>query len=131
MNSAPRFRLNLLTFFATFLALTSTCLAGGSVGWDQVRSEIAKDDPFMADYIAKNFEVRSVGGAVRDGHDKDGNSLVPSLEVGTRIPPYEFPAKPLGAPGDFTLYIKLEPTYFENSKTTLWVLTLRKRLPTD
>jgi hypothetical protein len=131
MKAIPRLGLNLLVLFATYLILTTTCLAGGSIGWDRVSAEIAKDDPFLADYIAKNFEMRYSGGAVRVGHDKDGNSLVPCMEVGERMPPYEFPAKPLGAPGDFTLYITLEPRSFNNDKTTLWVLTLRKRLPSD
>jgi hypothetical protein len=105
------------------------CRAGGSIGWDDVRKQIAKDDPFLADYIAKNFEMRPSGGAVRVGHDRDGNSLVEGVEVGTRIPPFEFPAKPRGAAGDYTLYLVFEP--YGDNKTTLWTLTLRKRLPTD
>jgi len=131
MKPTPRLGLNLLALFTIYLALTTMCLAGGSIGWDQVRAEIAKDDPFLANYIAKNFEMRYSGGAVRVGHDKDGNSLVPGMGVGARMPPYEFPAKPLGASGDFTLFITLNPDSFDNGKTILWVLTLRKRLPSD
>ena len=131
MNSISRFGTCLGVFFAFYLATTIMGLAGGSVGWDQVRTEIAKDDPFMADYIAKTFDMRPSGGAIRVGHDDQGNSLAPPLGVGSRIPPYEFPAKPRGAPGCYTLYITLEPNCFDNGKTTLWVLTLRKILPSD
>ena len=131
MNALLRSSIILPTVLAAYISLTMPSLAGGSIGWDQVRAEIAKDDPFMADYIVRNFEVRRVGGGVRVGRDKDGNSLVPGLEVGTRIAPFDFPAKPLGAPGDYTLQLKLEPQSFDDGKTTLWTLTLRKRLPTD
>ena len=131
MKSISRFYLSLLVLLAAYFALTAACLAGGSVGWDQVSAEVAKGDPFLADYIAKNFDVNHVGGAMRIGHDKDGNSLVPEMEVGDRIPPYEFYAKPRGGSGDYTLYITLDENSFDNGKTTLWVLSLRKRLPTD
>ncbi len=122
---------NFLAVLAAYLVIMAPCRAGGSIDWDHVRNEIAKDDPFLADYIAKNFEMSPSGGGLRVGHDKDGNSLVPGVEAGTRIPPYEFRAKPLGAAGDYTLNVTLDVGSFENGKATLWTLTLRKMLPSD
>jgi hypothetical protein len=113
------------------LAFSTTCRAGGSIGWTEVSAKIAKEDPFLFDYIARTFDVKYVGGGVRVGHDKDGNSLVPGLEVGERIAPFEFLAKPRGAAGDFTLLLTFDTESYDDGKTNVWTVTVRKRLPMD
>ena len=112
-------------------AFSTSCLAGGSLGWTEVSAQIAKEDPFLSDYIAKTFDVRSIGLGVRVGHDKDGNSLVPGLEVGERIAPFDFLAKPRGAAGDFTLLLTFESESYDDGKTNVWTVKVRKRLPID
>ena len=114
------------------LSFVLQIFAGGSIDWDQVKAEITKDDPFMADFITSQFDLQPVGDAVRIGHDKDGNSLAPELGgVGKRIPPYNFLAKPKAANGDFTLVMTLEPIASSDSKKTNWQITIRKRADHD
>ncbi len=57
--------------------------------------------------------------------------MVPGEEVGTRLPPYNFFAKPKGENGDYTLYLTIEPVDSDDGKTTLWQITIRKKLPAD
>ena len=125
----PKIALGLL--LAAFLANVSPARAGGSILWTTVHDEIATDDPFLVQFIDKTFEMRRSGGGVRVGHDKDGNSLVPGVGVGTRLPPFDFLAKPIGQDGDYTLHITLEPAEVSDPKSTLWVIHVRKRLPAD
>jgi len=108
-------------------ALTVSCMAGGSIDWERVSAEITKDDTFLATFIAQHFDVARSGLAVRVGHDRAGNSTVPGLGIGTRLPPYDFYAKPKGSAGDFTLQLILEPISFDNGKTTTWQVTIRKK----
>ena len=131
MRQILRLHFCFLILVAASFFVTSTSWAEGSLLWSQVRAEIAKNDPFLSEYITKTFDVSPVGTGIRVGHDDKGNSLVPGLGVGQRIPPYEFYAKPIGTAGDYTLSIKLEPVDFETDKVTLWTLTLRKRRSSD
>ena len=103
----------------------SRCWAGGSIGWEEVIQNITKDDPSLATYITEHFDVAPIGGAVRVGHDTDGKSLDPPYEVGQRIPPYDFEAKPKGAKGDYTLLLNFEPTSIASGKHVRWQMTLR------
>ena len=96
-----------------------------------MHDEIAKDDPFLVQFIDKTFEMSRSGGGLRVGHDRDGNSLVPGVGVGTRLPPFDFLAKPIGQDGDFTLHVTLEPADLGDPKATLWVIQVRKRLATE
>jgi hypothetical protein len=119
------------TLLLIFLLLAASravpCYAGGSIGWDRVNAEITKGDPFLAAFIAAHFDVAPAGGALRVGHDHEGNSLVPGHEVGDRLPPYEFRAKSKGVAGDYTFYLTFEPISFDNGKTTMWQVTIRKK----
>lgn len=126
MNSRP-------TAFLFLLLLLSSplCFAGGSIDWDEVRARIKKEDPFLADYIAAHFTVNRVGGAVRVGHDRNGNSMVEGEEIGARLPPYNFYAKPKEEKGDYTLYMTLEPADSKDPKITAWQITIRQKLITD
>jgi len=116
---------------AFFLNWSVCCFAGGSVGWDQVRAEIMRDDPGLLAFIETHFDIRHSGGAVRVGRDASGNATIPELGVGARIPPYEFYAKPKDTPGDYTLYLTLEPTKPPRSEKVVWQVTIRQKLPND
>ena len=131
MNSFARVWIGLVVAAAFYWSSATASHAGGSIGWPQVHDEIAKDDPFLVQFIDKTFEMRRSGGGVRVGHGKDGNSLVPGVGVGTRLPPFDFLAKPIGQDGDYTLHVTLEPAEVSDPKSTLWVVHVRKRLPTD
>src|SRR4051794_19081274 len=103
LTPSPRSRTTILGLLCFLVATLSH--AGGSIGWDEVKTKLAKEDPFLAALIETHFDVNRVGGAARVGHDSNGNSTVSGLEVGTRLPPYEFNAKPKGAKGAYSLYI--------------------------
>lgn len=107
------------------------CLAGGSISWDEVNIKIKKEDPFLAAYIIKSFDIAQIGDAIRIGRDNKGNSTVSGLEVGTRIPPYNFYAKPKNSTSDYTLYITLQPSDLDNNKIHSWQITIRKKLSSD
>src|SRR3989442_233368 len=106
-SALTRPRLTPLCVVAVFLSITLSCLGGGSIGWDIVSAEIRRDDPFLLAFIERTFAVHHVGGAMRVGRDATGKSTVPGLEIGTRLPPYEFDAKPKGSSGDYTMHITL------------------------
>ena len=122
-----------LTTIALIFILLSPpfSFAGGSISWTEVQAQIQKDDPFLADYIAAHLTVNRVGGALRVGHDDNGNSMVPGLQIATRLPPYHFYAKPKEENGDYTLYLTFEPSESGDGKTTVWQITIRKKLPAD
>ena len=127
MKRYPQSLFRFSSFLLALLALPISGFAGGSIDWERVSKEISKDDKFLATYIAQNFDVATSGAALRVGHDQSGNSTVAGLEVGTRLPPYDFNAKPKGSLGDFTLHITLEPISSDNGKTTMWQVTIRKK----
>jgi hypothetical protein len=127
MKGYPHSAFHFWSFLFALLALPFSCFAGGSVDWERVSKEINKDDKFLAAYIAQNFDIATSGGAQRVGYDQSGNSTVPRLEIGTRLPPYDFNAKPKGSLGDFTLHITMEPISSDNGKTTTWQVTIRKK----
>ena len=123
-------RARVFAFVLVTLCFSGQVFAGGSIGWDEVVPQITKDDPFLTGFIAKNFDVSPIGIGVRVGHDKDGNSLVPGVGVGTRIPPIEFYAKPKGAAGDYTLCITLEH-FNADQKDLRWQMAIRHKLASD
>lgn len=127
MHAALQLRFRLVLLLLTLIAPSVSCMASGSIGWEQVSAEITKGDAFLSNYIAQHFDVATSGGALRVGKDQAGNSTVPGLGIGTRLPPYDFNAKPKGSDGDFTLHITLEPISFDNYKTTMWQITIRKK----
>ena len=103
---------------------SATCQAGGSIGWMEVLVKITNDDPDLAALVQRQYDIADIGLGVRVGHDKDGNSLAPPFEVGERIPPYDFDAKPKGEAGDFTLRLSFEPTSIVVGKVNRWQLKL-------
>ena len=107
------------------LALCTKTFAGGSISWEEARAHIAKGDPVLIAWVEEHFEIRHSGGAMRVGHDASGKSMVEGVGVGTRLPPYEFPAKPKNAKGDYTFYLIFD--YSDRSQDTkeLWQVTVR------
>ena len=119
----------LILIFAAGACCVSSGFAGGSIGWDEVKAKVGKDDPFLIDLIERQYDVSRVGGALRVGHDATGYSTVEGLEIGTRLPPYDFNAKIKGTQGDWTLHIKLES--IGDDKSVLWTLTIWKKRDRD
>ena len=77
------------TIIAMAIALTlcvQCALAGGSIGWDEVKSRISKSDPELVKVIETAFVVEKSGGAVRLGPQFGERQ-------GERIAPYEFGAE--------------------------------------
>lgn len=107
-----------------WLLLTVHVFAGASVRWEEALTKIAKDDPDLAQLVQVQFDVADIGNGVWVGHDKDGNSLAPPYEVGERIPPYDFDAKPKGTDGGLTLRLSFEPTSIVLGKVNRWQMTL-------
>ena len=109
------------------MLIPSLVQAGGSITWDEVLNQIKKDDPFLANYITENFDMARSGGGIRVGHDKNGNSMVEGLGVGTRIPPYDFWGKPKGSKGDFNLHLMFEPIFQDDgSKPPFWMIKISR-----
>lgn len=85
---------------ALFLSLFASALhAGGSIGWDEVRHQIAKTDPQLVAAIEKNFVVSETGGGVRLGKAFGDRA-------GERIPPYDFAAVRKGTREHYQLRIE-------------------------
>ena len=87
--------------------------------------QIRADDPFLAAFIVEHLEVAPSGGALRVGHDRDGNSTVPGLGVGQRLPPYDFDARPKGVKGGYSLHLHVERSTADFGKTSHWQLSIQ------
>jgi hypothetical protein len=122
-----RYRLCAACLALLLLIVPPPARAGGSLAWEEVAKRIRVQDPLLAAFIAEHLDVARSGGAVRVGHDKDGNSLAPPFEVGERIPPYDFDAKPKGAPGDYSLTIHLEEISYDDGKTSQWQISITRK----
>ena len=107
------------------LTLCAKAFAGGSISWEEARTHIVKGDPLLIAWVEEHFEIRHSGGAMRVGHDASGKSMVEGVGVGTRLPPYEFPAKPKGAKGDYTFYLIFDYCDRYNDTKELWQVTVR------
>lgn len=118
----------LATVIITFCGCMGYGLAGGSISWDEANLQIKKEDPFMSAYITKYFDVESIGDAIRVGSDVHGNSTVRGVGVGTRLPPYEFCAKPKNTSGNCNLHITINPSSDEEQ---VWEVAVRKKLKSD
>src|SRR3954452_18086205 len=110
-----------------FWSLT-TVFAGGSISWDDVRMRIQKDDPEFLALVERAFDIRHIGQAFRVGQGADGKSTVEGVEVGTRVPPYEFVAKIKGTESMSTLHLTFVPG--ETGAHT-WQVTIRRNLDAD
>src|ERR687890_20247 len=98
----------LLVAAAAFLLAAHRLFAGGSIGWADARSRIQRDDPDLVAWVEQTFDVREVGGAVRVGPQTGGTPAVEGAQVGDRLAPFEFPAKPKGSSGEYTLYLTFD-----------------------
>jgi hypothetical protein len=121
-------RFVLVAIVARRLIVASTVLASGSITWDEVRAQIQKEDPEFLALIERAFDIRHVGGALRVGHDASGKSTVDGVAVGTRMPPYEFPAKLKGSESNYTLHLTFVPSETEGHP---WQVTVRRNLDAD
>jgi hypothetical protein len=77
--------------------------AGGSVDWDVHALPLLRKAPDLLRVIEQSLDVQRVGDGLRVGSDSSGHSTVPGLEVGTRIPPFEFAAHAKGTTGSYSL----------------------------
>ena len=108
--------------------IVAHAVAGGSIAWTEVRARIEKEDPEFLALIERAFDIRSVGGAARVGRDASGKPTVEGTEVGTRTPPYEFPAKIKGSDSLYTLYLIFIPS---ESGDHMWQVTVRRNPDAD
>jgi hypothetical protein len=111
--------------------VSESSLAGGSIGWEDVRARIAKDDPAFLAWVEQHFDIRHSGGAVRVGHQASGEPSVEGAQIGDRLPPFEFPAKPKNIAGDYTLYLIFDYSDKRQDSKQLWQVTIRRRLQSD
>lgn len=77
--------MRIILLFIVGICLCPIAHAGGSIGWDEVKSRLVKSDPELVKCIEINFTVNRVGGGVRLGNQF-------GERVGERIPPYDFDA---------------------------------------
>lgn len=63
-----------------------SALAYGSMGWDDARTRIIKDDPWLISYLERTFDMSQSGGAAMIGRHIDPK------HAGERIPPFNFRA---------------------------------------
>ena len=108
--------------------MVAHAIASGSISWDEVRARIQKDDPEFLALVERAFDIRHVGGALRVGHDATGKSAVEGVEVGTRMPPYEFPAKIKGTDSLYTLYLTFSPSELGDH---MWQVTVRRNVDSE
>src|SRR6478736_4320730 len=106
-------RLIIIAIVAGQLILACGAMAGGSISWDDARIRIQKEDPEFLELVERVFDIRRVGEALRVGHDASGTSTVEGVDVGTRMPPYEFLAKPRGSQSMYTLHLTFAPSVTE------------------
>src|SRR3954447_529400 len=118
----------IVTIAAMQMILAGGIMAGGSMRWDDVRVRLQKEDPEFLTLVERVFDIRRVGDALRVGHDASGNSTVEGVEVGTRMPPYEFLAKPRGSESMYTLHLTFAPSEVEGH---LWQVTVRRNPDAD
>jgi hypothetical protein len=106
----------------------SPAFGEGSISWDDVRVRIQKDDPEFVALVESAFEIRRVGLGRRVGQDSSGKSTVEGVEVGTRVPPYEFLAKIKGSQSLYTLCLVFTPS---EGQAKTWQVTVRRNLDAD
>ena len=85
--------------------LVSACFAfgGGSVEWDFHALPILKKSPDLLKIITDSLDVAHTGGGVRLGKDA-------GEKEGSRVPPFEFPARLKGSSGPYTLILIIHDT---------------------
>lgn len=77
--------MNLLRSVVFLLGFSSIAFAGGSISWEHVKADIAKDDPALVKTLEKHFTIARSGGGMRLGpHFGE--------RAGERIAPYDFEA---------------------------------------
>ena len=113
------------------LVVAQNLLAGGSIGWRDARARMSREDPAFVVWVEKTFDIRNSGVAMRVGRQADGTPAVDGAQIGDRVPPYEFSAKPKGSAGDYTLYLTFEYSGHNEAKKPTWQVTIRRIRPSD
>ena len=122
-RSVPR-----VVIIAAMLLLPCEVFAGGSIGWQNVRGRVRREDAALVAWIEQTFDVRESGGAMRVGRQADGKPTVDGAQIGDRVPPYEFPARPKGGAGDYTLYLTLDHSGQKDGEKPVWQVTVRRNV---
>ena len=122
---------SLLAVGVSILITAYRVSAGGSIGWEEVRARIGRDDPKLLAWVEQTFDIRHVGGATRVGRQADGTATVAGAEVGDRLPPFEFPAKPKGSAGEYSLYVTFDYGEREKAGKPSWQITVRRNVSRD
>jgi hypothetical protein len=122
---------SLLATAAALLFTAHRLFAGGSISWDDARTRIRRDDRDLVAWVERTFDVRDVGGAVRVGKQADGSPTVEGAQIGDRLPPFEFPAKPKGSSGEYILYLTFDYSGHKHDQKALWQVAVRRNVLRD
>jgi hypothetical protein len=122
---------SLLAVGVGILVTTHRVFAGGSIGWEDARARIGRDDPQLLAWVERTFDIRHVGVALRVGRQADGSASVEGAQVGDRLPPFEFPGKPKGSSGDYSLYLTFDYTERDKAAKPLWEVSVRRNVSRD
>jgi len=98
------------------LAAVQQSIAGGSVEWKFHALPLLRKAPELLRIVEMSLDVERVGEGVRVGRDSSGQATVPELGVGTRVPPFEFAARPKGSTGPRNLLLIIH-----NDENRIWI----------
>ena len=105
--------------------------AGGSIGWEDVRGRISREDAELIAWVEQTFDVRDSGSAMRVGRQADGKPTVEGAQIGDRVAPYEFSARPKRSAGDYTLYLTFDYSGHKDGEKPVWQVTVRRNVFRD
>ena len=102
--------LKLRDFFAFVLLLVFpvSAHAGGSISFEQVRTEIAAKSPKLIETASATFTINGTGGALRLGPHSAQAKIEGESVIGKRVPPYSFLCKAKTQSGDYDLVITFD-----------------------
>ncbi|HKP02039.1 MAG TPA: hypothetical protein VJU77_01640 [Chthoniobacterales bacterium] len=105
-----------LTILLCLLMSARFAFGGGSVEWNFHALPILKKNPDLLKIITDSLDVAPTGNGVRLGKDAGERE-------GSRVPPFEFPARLKGASGPytFTLVIHDSETNPGNRENKPWI----------
>ena len=89
---------SLLALFAILILSTNVLIAGGSVSFEEQAIPLLQTQPTLLQFVQQTLDVAAVGSGVRLGKDFGDN-------IGKRITPFRFEARPKGATGPYTLLL--------------------------
>jgi hypothetical protein len=121
----------LVAIIAAILLVPCRLFAGGSIAWGDVRDRLSHEDAALVAWVEHTFDIRHSGTAARVGRQADGKPTVEGAQIGDRVAPYEFAAKPKGSAGDYTLYLTFDYSGHKDGAKAVWQVTVRRNVFRD